>query len=59
MQIYLFYHLVMKSTINRPKRDDDFCFTGPVSAWQFLIRQRHAIAVCGVSGVTRTALVQE
>jgi hypothetical protein len=28
MQIYLFYHLVMKSTINRPNRDDDFCFTG-------------------------------
>jgi hypothetical protein len=28
MQVNLFYHLVMKSTINRPKRDDDFCFTG-------------------------------
>jgi hypothetical protein len=28
MQINLFYHLVMKSAIDRPNRDDDFCFTG-------------------------------
>lgn len=28
MQDNLFYHLVMKSTINRLIRDDDFCFTG-------------------------------
>ena len=26
MQIYLFYHLVMKSTIKCPHRDDDFMF---------------------------------
>jgi len=28
MEPNLFFHLVMKSTINRPNRDDDFCFTG-------------------------------
>jgi hypothetical protein len=28
MQLNLFYHLVKKSTINRLKRDEDFCFTG-------------------------------
>jgi len=28
MQDNLFYHLGMKSTINRLIRDDDFCFTG-------------------------------
>jgi len=27
MQDNLFYHLVMKSTNNRPNRDGDFCFT--------------------------------
>jgi len=28
MQVNLFYHLEMKSTIKRPFWDDDFCFTG-------------------------------
>jgi hypothetical protein len=28
MQNHLSYHLVMKSTVNRPDRADDFCFIG-------------------------------
>jgi hypothetical protein len=35
MQVNLFYHLVMKSTNNRPHRDDDFCFTGTAAKNRF------------------------
>jgi hypothetical protein len=27
MQFYPFHHLVMRSTVKRPNRHDDFCFT--------------------------------
>jgi len=50
LQVNLFYHLVMKSTINLPDRDDDFCFTG--TGICILSKACHrSIAVCGLSKV--------
>jgi hypothetical protein len=54
MQVNLFSHPVMRSTVNRPNRDDDFCFTGTgICTGTCDPPEQRTFTIHGLQGATR------